>query len=377
MTDPRELHYFVTGASGVVGSAFIGRLLREPDTKATILLRPKRGEDVETRLEQLFQFWGISKSDTQKRARIHVLKGDVSESRFGLRDEDYSRLASELTHIVHSAAVVKMNLPLVEARAVAVGGAREIRDLAERAQKHHLRKIEFVSTVGVLGKRQKTLSEHWLHEPRMFHNTYEAAKAEAENIAEEAFCRGLPITVWRPSMVVGDSNTGNIIHHQVFYYLCEFFSGTRTFGVFPSFGGTRLDLIPVDVLVEAMWRSSLSPGLAGRIMHACSGARAVPLEPLRARVQELYRAQGRTTALRFSIPSRAFGAGAKLAARFASPKSRGAIESLPIFLAYLEDQQRFGNEETSRWMAGIGLEFPDPMSYVDRVVTAYLERKRQ
>lgn len=374
MSDPSPLHYFVTGASGVVGSALIERLLREPNVRATILLRPKRGESVEDRLERLFQFWGIPASDTQRRGRIRSLAGDVSLPRFGLEEADYSQLTRELTHIVHSAAVVKMNLPLPEARAVAVGGAREIRDLAERAQKHHLQKIEFVSTVGVLGKRQKPLEEGWLHEPRMFHNSYEAAKAEAENVAEEAVHRGLPLTVWRPSMVVGDSHTGKIIHHQVFYYLCEFFSGARTFGVFPWFGATRLDLIPVDILVECMWRSSVTPSLAGRIMHACSGDRAVPLELLRARIEELYRRHERKTAHRLSIPPLAFGVGCKLAARFAHKKARASIETLPIFLAYLEEQ-RFGNEETSRWMASIGLEFPDPMSYVDRIVTTYLERK--
>lgn len=369
-------HYFITGATGVVGSAFVEHLLHETSARVTLLLRPKRGESADKRLEGLFRFWDIPDSQPEKRARVGFLAGDVSEPRLGLGDADYSRLTRELTHIVHSAAVVKMNLPLEEARAVAVNGAREIRDLAERAQEHRLRKIEFVSTVGVLGNRQKPLSEDWLHEPRSFHNSYEAAKAEAENVAEEAVHLGLPLTVWRPSMVVGDSRTGKIIHHQVFYYLCDFFSGARTLGVFPWLGDARLDLVPVNVLVQGMILSSRTPSLAGRIMHACSGSRAVPLGPLRERIQALYERHGRTAALRFSIPPRAFNVGCKVAARFSSPKARGAIESLPIFLAYLEGQQRFENEETARWMASFGLEFPDPMRYVDRIVTAYLERNR-
>ena len=56
-------------------------------------------------------------------------------------------------------------------------------------------------------------------EVRTFHNTYEQAKAEAEEylypfMADER----LPITIHRPSMVVGDSMTGKAISFQVFYH---------------------------------------------------------------------------------------------------------------------------------------------------------------
>jgi nucleoside-diphosphate-sugar epimerase len=84
----------------------------------------------------------------------------------------------------------------------AVGAAHHVVELARACSR--LEKVEFVSTVGVGGHRA-VVPETWLTEPRAFHNTYEQAKAEAE--AEESIRgeveRGLPLTVHRPSMVVG------------------------------------------------------------------------------------------------------------------------------------------------------------------------------
>ena len=67
---------------------------------------------------------------------------------------------------------------------------------------------------------------------------------------------GLPATVHRPSMVVGDLRTGKVIHFQVFYYLAEFFSGLKTWGVVPRTAGIRLDIIPSDYVARGLHLSS-------------------------------------------------------------------------------------------------------------------------
>lgn len=376
MSERKPSTYFVTGASGVVGSAFVARVFQDARARAVILLRPKRGESALSRFDALLNFWGIEKRHVAVRERIRFLEGDVSAPQLGLDDTAYDSLACELTHIVHSAAVVKMNLPIEQARSVAVGGARQISMLAERARPHRLRKIEFISTVGVHGRRSVPLTETWVDAPRSFHNTYEQAKAEAEQVARDMVERGLPLTVWRPSMVVGETKTGKIIHHQVFYYLCDFLSGVRTRGVFPSFAGATLDLVAVDELVEALWWSSRHAELNGRVMHACSSSRAISLELLRARVQGLYSEAGRRVALRVSLPPRAFVSACHLAARIVPRRHRGAFESLPVFLAYLEEKQRFNNRETVRLMAQAGLGFSDPIDYLDTVVRAYLRKTK-
>ena len=71
------------------------------------------------------------------------------------------------------------------------------------------------------------------------------------------------------------------MHFQVFYHLCEFLSGVRTFGIMPTLGQTRLDTVPVDWVADVIAWSSSQAGTAGEILHLCSGpARAIGLVDL-------------------------------------------------------------------------------------------------
>src|SRR5690606_25545540 len=106
-------------------------------------------------------------------------------------------------------ASVRMNHPLGQARRAAVTATENILQLARLSRNNGLlQKMEAVSTVGVGGKYHDALPERWLDVPRSFHNTYEQSKAEAETILKNEVDRGMPITVHRPSMIVGDSRTG-------------------------------------------------------------------------------------------------------------------------------------------------------------------------
>jgi thioester reductase-like protein len=84
-----------------------------------------------------------------------------------------------------------------------------------------LKKFEYISTVGVGGKMNGPLPEKRLTIPREFHNTYESSKAAAEDLVWAAAEGGLPVTVHRPSMVVGDSRTGRVRGFQIFYHLLK------------------------------------------------------------------------------------------------------------------------------------------------------------
>ncbi len=151
-----------------------------------------------------------------------------------------------------------MNLELEVARQHALGSAKNIVELALACEASgSLQKIEYVSTVGVAGRMPGILPESWITQPREFHNTYEQAKAEAEDyLREQIEQHNLPVTVHRPSMVVGDSKTGKIIHFQVFYYLCEFIAGRRTLGILPYFGDAVVDTVPVDYVAQVIKWSS-------------------------------------------------------------------------------------------------------------------------
>jgi thioester reductase-like protein len=168
----------------------------------------------------------LSPENNRLAGRVELLRGDVAERRLGLDEATHARLLSEVTHVVHAAGNVKLNRSLAEARRDAVMPLREIVTFCRGCRP--FRELDYISTVGVAGRLRGLVPEAPLARPRVFRNTYEHAKADAEDELWAAIRAGLPATVHRPSMVVGDSHTGKIIHFQVFYHLCAYLSGART-----------------------------------------------------------------------------------------------------------------------------------------------------
>lgn len=369
--------YFLTGGTGAVGSAIVPLLLEAPDTEVRLLLRAESDAALTQRVESLAGFWGWTDS-SDKRARVRAYRGDAALPNFNLPDGQYAELAGECTHVIHSAGTVRMNLSIEDARRSAVGSAQATVDFARRlAAAGRLRKFEYVSTVGVAGKRPGALPEIWVDEPREFHNTYEQAKAEAEEIIRDVIVgEGLPVTVHRPSMVIGDSHDGRIIHFQIFYFICEFLSGRKTLGLYPDFAEVRLDVIPVDWVAEAIVAASRDPATAGRIFHLCSGPdRAPRLEALKAIVRGAFKAHGMSVPPDIRLPRGGFAALARLAARLAPASQRKALATLPIYLDYLADRQGFDNSAYTAWLSGRGKHLPKAYDYLQRVLGAYLETR--
>ncbi|MBL8471248.1 MAG: SDR family oxidoreductase [Rhodocyclaceae bacterium] len=363
--------YFVTGATGAIGSSLVPILLDDSEPRLTLLLRAASAADLAARMEQLYAFWQIPSGDVARRARICALRGDVTHPDFGLAADDYQRLAAECTHIVHSAGNVRMNLPIADARRSSVVSAQQVIRLARACAR--LEKVEFVSTVGVGGRTQGTLPEEWLRTARSFHNTYEQAKAEAEDLVQAEVEKGLPLTVHRPSMVVGESGSGRIMHFQVFYHLCEFLSGRRTLGLAPGFGNARLDIVPADYVARVLAWSSTQTSTAGRVLHSCSGpALAIPLEILQERVRQAFVRGGRRVPPVIWLPTAVFTRILSAASVLLPAETRRAIRTLPVFLEYLATDQTFANRRTQELLAPAGHPLPAPDDYLDQVFRYYL-----
>ncbi len=368
--------YFITGATGAVGSAVVQLLLRDENTLIQPLIRAQSPEQLDARVGDLLGFLGFSPAQQAIRQRIQAISGDIGLPRFGMDDAVYNKLTSECTHIVHCAGRVRMNLPMEEARKAAVDAAGNVIGLAQACQQ--LDKVEFVSTVGVAGRNVGSVPEDWITNERAFHNTYEASKAEAETYIAKEIAHGLPITVHRPSMVVGNSSSGKIVHFQVFYHLCEFISGRRTRGFLPHFGTACLDTIPVDYVARAIVWSSQQAATRGRILHLCSGPKeAIKIQELQHRVREQFRLADRALPKTHSIPPSLFRAALPLIGVLVPKEVRRAVKTLPIFLDYLADIQYFANDETRTLLEPEGIEVPPVASYLGKVLGYYLRRRPQ
>jgi thioester reductase-like protein len=363
-------NYFITGSTGVVGSAVVNELLARGGVQLRLLIRAKDQMDLDRRLAEMLRFWEIP-ADSAAAKQIKPFRGDIILPRFGLTDAEYEHIASTTTHIIHSAAIVKMTLPLEEARHSAVTSVKSILELANECNSQGvLQKVDIVSTVGVAGLTPGLIPEEPMPDVQKFHNTYEASKSEAERFVFQN--RGdLPVTLHRPSMVVGNSKTGKIIHFQVFYHLCEFLSGQHTNGLIPRTNGVCLDTIPVDYVAKAIVYASQHPAeTSGKIFHLCSGPKAsISVPDLVKQVRDSFDGSGKIKTR--AIPSSLFRRSLPVMSWFANERGKKALRNLPLFLDYLDFPQQFSNARSEVFFKSVGIALPLFPDYLWTVLDFY------
>ncbi len=262
---PREVA-LVTGFPAFTARRMIAKLIaNEPDTKLYVLARDKFAPDADALLESL---------DATDRAE--VLVGDVCDMDLGLSSIEYRALSRELTWIHHLAGIYFMGVDEPTMRRVNVAGTRNVLDLARDA--HQLERLVHWSTTTVSGAREGTFYEEDLEAGQKFHNGYERTKYEAEKLVRTQM-RQLPITILRPSIIVGDSQTGEIDRLDGPYYLMVLIATNASGLRLPILGrgDAPLHLVPIDYVIDAAWHVAHTPGAAGKTFHL------VDPQPLSAR----------------------------------------------------------------------------------------------
>lgn len=371
--------YFLTGATGVVGSGVLSSLLAEPDHRIILLVRPNAKQTGAERVSALLEFLVKDKKEIKAGlSRISVFEGDAQDRRLGISEHNYNAIANQVTNIIHCAGNVKSNLPEDQAKSIAVGSVEAVLALAEKAANiGQLQKIDIVSTIGVAGRKSVGVREGRLETNREYHNSYELAKAEAEEVIWNAIDDGLPATIHRPSMVIGDSTNGKVLSFQVFYYICEFLSGVRTAGILPTLTDAKLDIIPVDYVSHAIHWSSEQTQTIGRALHLCSGPdQSISMSDLVHRIRREYLRNGIRVPLRKPLPKSVFRVMIPAIGAFLPESGRRRIKTLDFFLDYLEEPHEFYCEQTDSLLVSAEINKPASYEYLDRVLNYYLSHRK-
>jgi thioester reductase-like protein len=371
--------FLVTGATGAVGSAIVPLLLAESGTRVFALLRAASDEALANRIRALLDYWGHRVDPAGLSDRLVGIRGDVGQARLGMSEQDFTVLARSVTNVVHSAGNVRLNQSIEKARASAVFAAEEVVRFARACgEAGVLPKIEYLSTVGVAGRRPGLISEEPLDDAAGYHNTYEQAKAEAEQLVLREVRAGLPATIHRPSMVVGDSVDGRIIHFQVFYYLAPFLAGSRTRGILPEFGAVKLDLVPADYVAKAVVAATRRQDSLGRILHLCSGpAQAAPLIELGETLRRFLAAKGERTFAPRYLPRALVRQLIRIAGAVVPGRVGRSLDTLPYFLDYLDEAQLFANHDTADFFAQDGLAVPPVERFLPAILDYWYARRRR
>jgi len=223
---------FLTGGSGFLGKSIAEKLIRVCDIgKIYVLIRPKKGKDTSQRLQELFsspEFLPLREAVPNYMDKIEGIHGDVSLPELGLSDQAKNTLIENCNVVIHAAATVNFNEKLPLAIRINVSGTKYILDLCH--QMKHVQSIIHISTAfahcyrdeidekfydmdisgGKLIKICEMLIDSQVEALKPivigeWPNTYTYTKAAAEDVIRQ-YGGGLPVLVYRPSIVIGSYN---------------------------------------------------------------------------------------------------------------------------------------------------------------------------
>ncbi|MGZ5308623.1 MAG: SDR family oxidoreductase [Solirubrobacterales bacterium] len=247
--------YFVTGATGFIGRHLVELLLEREGTIYVLCREGSRG-----RLEELKSRWNADDE------RVVAVIGDLSQDKLGC-EKQASELKGEIDHFFHLAAIYDMTADAESQRIANVEGTRNAVELAEEIDAKH---FHMVSSIAAAGLYKGEFKEDMFDEAEKVDNhPYFQTKHESEAVVREE-C-DVPWRVYRPGIVVGHSETGEMDKIDGPYYFFKVLQRARDLlpQWVPGVGieGKEINLVPVDFVTKAMDHIAHVEGLDGQAFH--------------------------------------------------------------------------------------------------------------
>ncbi len=338
----------MTGFPGFLGSALLPGILKRTDDSAICLVQNKFSKLAERRVDEL------SSADPFLQGRIQLVEGDITQPGLGLGAETFS----EVTEAWHLAAVYDLAVARDVAMRVNVEGTRNVLTALENCPK--LTRLHYFSTCYVSGRYAGPFGEDDLEVGAPFNNYYEETKNLAEADVRWHMSAGMPATIYRPSIVVGDSRTGETQKFDGPYFVMQWLLRQPRYAILPMAGDpttTRVNVVPRDFVVDAVGYLSGLPASEGRTYQL-----ADPRPLTVAEMSEtLAQATGRKL-VKVRLPRKL--AKASLAH---VPGLFRLMRIPPEAVDYFAHPTFYLTDHCRADLAGSGIEAPSFRSYVDRL----------
>ncbi len=359
------MNYFLTGGTGFIGRFLVDKLLARGGTVYVLVREQSQGK-----LDVLRERWGADEN------RVKAVVGDLTSPNLGIDAKTMKSLKGNIDHFFHLAAVYDMGADEEAQQATNIEGTRSAVNAAEAMEAkcfHH------VSSIAAAGLFKGTFREDMFEEAEKLDHPYLKTKHESEKVVRES-CK-VPFRIYRPGMVIGHSETGEMDKVDGPYYFFKMIQKIRhalpqwvpTIGV----EGGYLNIVPVDFVVNALDHIAHLEGEDGNCFHL------VDSNPKKVgEILNIFAEAGHAPRMAMRIDSRMFG--------FIPPFIRQSLKNLPpvkrltsavlddmgippSVLSFINYPTKFDARETERVLKGTGIEVPRLEDYA-AVIWDFWER---
>lgn len=353
------MSYFVTGATGFIGRHFLKKLF-ERSGHIYLLVRSGSKTKMKKMLEDM---------DAPMR-RIDLITGDLTKNSLGVSKKNKDLMQGKVKHFYHLAAIYDMKAGLEEQMAANVDGTSHAIHLAEAIQAkcfHH------VSSIAAAGMYPGVFREDMFEEAEELDHPYFKTKHDSEGVVRHT-CQ-IPYRIYRPGMVLGHSKTGEIDKIDGPYYFFKLIQKLRnTFPKWmPMMGieGGRLNMVPVDYVVDVLDHISHKPGLDGGCFHITD-----PNPKRIGSVLNIFADAANAPQMNMRVDARIFNfipGAVKQGLMMLSPVKRIRAQVFndlgipPGILKFINYPTRFDDRETQKALKGSGIKLPKLSKYAWRL----------
>jgi NAD(P)-dependent dehydrogenase (short-subunit alcohol dehydrogenase family) len=354
------MSYFVTGATGFIGRNLAEQLLEREGTIFVLIREGSKG-----RLEELRNRWGVDEH------QVVGITGDLSERCLGVSEDDLGRLRGRIDHLFHLAAIYDMTADAESQRVANVEGTRHMVEFAHAVGAGC---VHMVSSIAAAGLYQGTWREDMFEEAQNLDtHPYFRTKHESEGVVRHECER--PWRVYRPGIVVGNSETGEMDKVDGPYYFFKLIRRIRNtipqWMPMPGIEGREINIVPVDFVVRAMDHIAHLEGLDGRAFSLTD-----PKPPTAGEVIDIFARAAHAPKSSVRVPAGAVEALEPLVRMGVSVTPLGAALSERVLedfgiprsvLVYVNYPTHFDSRQAEAALAGTDIRVPPLEAYAGKL----------
>ncbi|CEE91237.1 Putative non-ribosomal peptide synthetase (fragment) [Xenorhabdus nematophila str. Anatoliense] len=252
----------LTGATGYLGLHLLEQLLKQTSARIICLCRASDEEHARDRIRAGFTNYQINVGHGLD--RVDFVIGDLGQPRFGLLPETWAQLAEHVDVIYHNGALVNFTYPYSALKSINVDGTRTALELACTSRLKH---FHYVSSVNALfateSPRPYMEDDRAMSESVRDPSGYSGSKWVSEGIINIARKRGVPVSIYRPGLILGHTRTGAAQGND---YLIASLKGYLAMGFYPDHA-LLLDITPVDYVAASLVHISRKPESNGKFFN--------------------------------------------------------------------------------------------------------------